>query len=163
MSSVKLDWHGDKVMDKLQQVTLEMLWLAGQDTITQAINGIPLDTGTLRRSGTVTVDKLPDPEGVYNSAQNGRGNRGETAKDAGDAPGSSNPSGPVVYVSYNTPYAKRLHESLSWSPRDWKRTATGRIVDKPAVGGAKWLERALPKVKKRWRTYAERARKKVGL
>lgn len=163
MSNVRLDWFGDQAMDKMQAVVLETLWLAAQDTITQAANDIPLDTGTLRRSGAVTVDKLPSPGEIYETALHGTGNRGETTKSVGDAPASSNPPNPKIYVSYNTPYAVRLHEDLSWEPRDWKRTAGGNIVPKPAVGGNKWLERTLPHIKKRFAAYAARARKKVGL
>lgn len=162
MSKVTLEWHGDEAMTKMQQVTLETLWLAGQDAITQSMNNIPLDTGTLRRSGIVTVDSLPNPFTVYEAAQKGKGNRGETAK-KGSAPISDDPLAPKVYVSFNTPYAVRLHEDLSWSPRYWKVTADGKVVPKPAVGGPKWLERALPLIKKRWSAYAARARKKVGV
>lgn len=162
MSNVTLEWHGDEAIDKISQVLLETLWLAGQDAITQSMNSIPLDTGTLRRSGTVTVDALPSPSSVYETAQNGKGNRGETAK-GGDAPASDDPLAPKVYVSFNTPYAIHLHEDMTWSPRYWKVTASGNVIPKPAVGGPKWLERALPIIKKRWSAYAARARKKVGV
>lgn len=163
MSDVRLEWHGDDIMRKLQAVVSETLWLAGQDAITQSMNNIPLDTGTLRRSGTVTVDELPKPEDVYSEAQGGSGNRGETTKNADNAPPSGNPNNPKVYVSYNTPYAVCLHENMGWSPRSTKVTASGNVVSKPAVGGPKWLEKALPTIKKRWGTYIARAKRKVGL
>lgn len=162
MSDVRVEWSGDKAADKLQRVVEEMLWLAGQDAITQAMNNVPLDTGTLRRSGTVTVEKLPDAATVYSEASSGSGNRGKTI--GTEAPHTGGKlSDRRVFVSYNTPYAIWLHESPDWKPRDWKITAAGNRVTKPAVGSWKWLEKVLPQVKRRWAYYVARARRKAGL
>jgi len=162
MSDVRVEWHGDDAADKLQRVVEEMLWLAGQDAITQAMNNVPLDTGTLRRSGTVTVEKLPDASAVYSEAQNGSGSRGKTIGKSTPRMGGKT-SDRRVFVSYNTPYAIWLHESPDWKPRNWKVTAAGHRVTKPAVGCWKWLEKALPKVKSRWSVYLERAKRKAGI
>ncbi len=164
MSDVRVEWHGDDAADKLQRVVEEMLWLAGQDAITQAMNNVPLDTGTLRRSGTVTMDRLPDKQLAYEYAVDGKGSRGTTTKKGTDAPRSARRWKDInVFVSYNTPYAIWLHESPDWKPRNWKVTAAGRRVTKPAVGSWKWLEKALPKVKSRWSVYLARAKRKAGI
>ena len=162
MSDVRVEWHGDDAADKLQRVVEEMLWLAGQDAITQAMNNVPLDTGTLRRSGTVTVEKLPEAAAVYHEAQGGKGNKGKTIGKSAPRMGGK-PRDRRVFVSYNTPYAIWLHESPNWKPRDWKVTAAGRRVTKPAVGSWKWLEKALPAVKRRWPVYLARAKRKAGI
>lgn len=176
-------WEGKAVIDKIERIALEMLWLAGQDMVTQATNEIPLDTGTLRRSGVVTVDAPPSPAAVFSEAQKGSVSNGPSA--GMDAPAASDPKAPRVVVSYNTPYAIRLHETL-WKPRNYKllpnfgrrkgeqgpvlesgdfRKRKWRRVPKPAVGRNKWLERAIPKISERIQNgvYLSRAKKKVGL
>ncbi len=159
---VEIKWDDRAAKDKIQRVVEEALWLAGQDAITQSMPNVPLDTGTLRRSGTVTVGKLPDAKPTYDEAQAGRGNKGKTiGLEAPHTGGRLRDL--VVYVSYNTPYAIWLHESPDWRPRGWRLTAKGRRVEKPAVGTWKWLEKALPTVKRRWSGYVSRAKRKAGL
>ncbi len=160
MSKTVVHWDARTAEAKIQQVVIEALWLAGQNAITLAMNDVPLDTGTLRRSGTVTVDTLPEAQQVYREASSGKGNKGKTI--GASAPKSSSKA-PTVYVSYNTPYAIWLHESQKWTPRAWRKTATGKTVPKPAVGRWKWLENVLPKVRSRWDAYVTRAKRKVGL
>ena len=162
MSDVRVEWFGDDAADRIQRTVEEMLWLAGQDAITQAMNNVPLDTGTLRRSGTVTVERLPEAAKVYSEAQSGSGSRGKTIGKSAPRMGGK-PIDRRVFVSYNTPYAIWLHESPDWKPRDWKVTAAGHRVTKPAVGSWKWLEKALPVVKKRWPVYLARAKRKAGI
>lgn len=161
----KLKWEGDKVMSKIERVALEALWLAGQDAITQSMNNVPLDTGTLRRSGVVTVDSPPEAREVYEGARSGSGKYSDSARDKdSSAPFSANKRRPKVVVSYNTPYAIKLHET-TWRPRGYKYTASGKKRKKPAVGRNKWLERAIPIIEKRMNSgiYLRRAKKKVGL
>lgn len=184
---VEIKWDDRAAKDKIQRVVEEALWLAGQNAITLAMPNVPLDTGTLRRSGTVTMDRLPDKQLAYEYAVDGRGNRGTSTKRGVEAPRSARRwKDIVVYVSYNTPYAIWLHESPNWRPRAWKWTswksrkgkeAFYRIerrneqgkkefrekIPKPAVGTWKWLEKALPTVKRRWSGYVSRAKRKVGL
>lgn len=159
---VEIKWDDRAAKDKIQRVVEEALWLAGQDAITQSMPNVPLDTGTLRRSGTVTAGKLPDAKPTYDEAQAGRGNKGKTiGQEAPHTGGRLRDL--VVYVSYSTPYAIWLHESPDWRPRGWRLTAKGRRVEKPAVGTWKWLEKALPTVKRRWSGYVSRAKRKAGL
>ena len=58
---VELNWD-KSAEDELVDVVMEMLWHVGQETLRIAQNNIPLETGTLRRSGTVTIGDLPDAE-----------------------------------------------------------------------------------------------------
>ena len=184
----KMKWEGDAALGKIERVALEVLWLAGQDMVTQATNEVPLDTGTLRRSGVVTVDSPPQAATVFAEAQKGKGNKSKSAKDKeSPAPAAKNAKRPCVVVSYNTPYAIKLHETL-WTPRNWKYSSWKRSkrkdalsrsvklddndevlylekIPKPAVGRNKWIERAIPKIGERMRSgvYLRRAKKKVGL
>lgn len=157
MSDAQVNWKGKEAVDYMTAVTAEALWLMGQDALTEAMNDVPLDTGTLRRSGVVTVNQLPNPGSVYATAKTGSGNKSVTAaqKNVPDKTATK------VYVSYNTPYAIWLHETNKWNPRDWKRTAAGNKVQKPAVGRWKWLSRALSVVKNRIPVYVARAQAKV--
>lgn len=185
-SGCKLKWDGDKVMSTIERVALESLWMAGQDAITQSLNDVPLDTGTLRRSGVVTVDAPPQAAAVYSEAQSGKGKKSDSVKDKEPpAPTPANKRSPKVVASYNTPYAKRLHET-NFTPRDYKllpnferkkreqgpelengqfRKKKWRKIEKPAVGQWKWLERVLPIINRRMQSgvYLRRAKKKVGL
>lgn len=155
--SVAVNWN-DEAAKLPEKVMMEALWLLGQDTVREAMNNIPLDTGTLRRSGTVTVGGLPDPNKVYSEAQK----KSMAKAYEGDSMGLHK----VVFVSYNTPYARKLHESLNWKPRNWKYgRRRGKTVrrPKPAVGGPKWIERAIPKSWGRLQIMVNRAKKKMGV
>lgn len=185
--TVEIKWNDRAAKDKIQRVIEEALWIAGQNAVTLAMLNVPLDTGTLRRSGTVTMDRLPDKRLAYEYAVDGKGNRGTSTKKGAETPKSKRRwKDIVVYVSYNTPYAIWLHESPNWSPRGWKWTSWKKIkndkalyrierendkgkkeirekIPKPAVGTWKWLEKALPEVKRRWPSYVSRAKRKAGL
>ena len=174
--SIRVEWH-ENIAKVPPEVAMEALWLVGQNLITEATNNIPLDTGTLRRSGTVTVGALPPFAEVYEGAQKeDQAKRYEGQKQSGAR---------LVYVSYNTPYARRLHENLNWRPRDWKysrrkrRSVKGgytrksraagfegtyvRKIPKPAVGGPKWIERAAPRAFSRMDEMVRRAKAKMGV
>ena len=157
-SGCRVKWEGQKVKKKISEVALEALWLMGQDLITESTNDAPLDTGTLRRSATVTVSTLPDAGQVYSTAKTGEKTQTSPGKTFAGYEKK-------VFVSYNTPYAIRLHEDLSWTPRGWKKTASGNVVEKPAVGGPKWLENNVNKVTKRHNKgmYLKRAKEKAGI
>ena len=157
-SGCRVKWEGQKVKKKISEVALEALWLMGQDLITESTNYAPLDTGTLRRSATVTASALPNAGQVYSTAKAGSRTQSSPGK-------TSSGNEKKVFVSYNTPYAIRLHEDLSWTPRGWKKTASGNVVEKPAVGGPKWLENNVNKVTKRHNKgmYLKRAKEKAGI
>ena len=54
----------------------------------------------------------------------------------------------TVYVSYTAPYAIIQHERLDF---------------RHAVGGPKWLEKALPVVWGRFQSFIARAKRKIGV
>lgn len=138
--STQIIWHKE-IEAVPEHIVMEALWLVGQSAIQRAQNNIPLDTGTLRRSGTVTVGALPEANAVYAAAATAKKSMAENYKGMILGPSKT------VFISYNTPYARRLHEDMSWKPRSWKygrRKGKARRIPKPAVGGPKWIERALP-------------------
>jgi hypothetical protein len=131
------------------------LWRAGHLVLDHANNDVPIETGTLRRSGVVSI-KLPNMMDIYNAAKGGavglsayaggmKTSAGKTGKVSAAAEGLVS-----MYVSYNTPYAAWLHESPKWKPRSWKYLDTGRRprprVEKPAVGRNKYLYLAVQRV-----------------
>ena len=138
--TVEVDFDTSKLFGREQQAKKHALWYMGQALIAEAqrLNLVPLDTGALRRSAVVTLNKLPSMSDVYDKAKPGDGDRPVVV----DNPESHNEDVDTAYVSYNTPYAARLHEDMTWNPRDWRRTAGGKKVTKPAVGGPKWIEKA---------------------
>lgn len=150
---MSLTWNGDSAQKLVIAIAMEGLWLIGEDAIREATNNVPLDTGTLRRSAAVTAGDLPDPETAYAEAKAGT--------HQGKKPRRTLSGRPTIYVSYNTPYAARLHEDLKWKPRGWKYNTKGKRIPKPAVGGPKWLELALVKAWARRERMFARARKKI--
>jgi hypothetical protein len=161
----KIDFNDKKVIQALQNAKKHILWRQGQEVITQAQTAklVPLDTGTLRRSAVVTLEKLPDMQSVFKEAEKGSGDKPVVV----DSPGAHAGDVDVAYVSYNTPYAAALHEDSvgkkhsKWKPRDWKsrnpdpnsnkymghkkvKQGTG---DAPGEGGPKWLEKAVAMVR----------------
>ena len=87
--------------------------------LTPAIDATPVESGTLRRSGTVTVGALPEPGQVYEAAKSD-GQRTGYRANLGEEP--------VVFVSFNTPYAEVQHENMEFKH--------------PLGGGPKYLENA---------------------
>lgn len=151
---MSLDWHGEEAERLLVQCQKEALWQVGQDAISGAMMSVPIDTGTLRRSAVVSVGQLPNPSAVYDRAKVGEveGSRllSSTAKDV------------TVFVSYNTPYAIRLHEDLTWKPRKFSYTAQGNMVTKPRLGKPKWLEKQMPASWAKLRGFLAREMRKSG-
>jgi hypothetical protein len=89
-----------------RKLGLKALRTGAEAILTEAIDEAPVDTGTLRRSGTVTVGKLPDGAQVYEAAESGT-----EMKDAfPDKIGQEK----AVYISFNTPYARRQHEEVGY-------------------------------------------------
>lgn len=111
-----MQWRGEEAIRLAQQAAMEGL-LDGADLILhEAVNEAPLDKGTLRMSGTITIGGLPDPDAVYEAAESGR-SMNNVVEEVGREP--------AVYVSFNTPYAIVQHENLSLNHK---------------VGKAKYLE-----------------------
>jgi len=144
--TITSEFNGDDIKKHMEGAIKQALWVQGQALIAEAQRRklVPLDTGTLRRSAVVTLNELPLMSQVHGMAEASDGNNPVVVDDP------KKHSGPVndVYVSYNTPYAATLHENLNvvhkpeWEPRDWRRTASGKIVPKPAEGEPKWIEKA---------------------
>lgn len=96
-----------KVDEKLRNAGIKAMRIEMEKVLTEAIDLTPVDTGTLRRSGTVTVGELPPFEQVHESAKSG-------SKVKFTEPLSETTA---VYVSFNTPYAKYQHEETLNHPR----------------------------------------------
>ncbi len=114
----KNKWRIKEAVKLAEEAGLKALRTGAEAILTEAIDETPIDTGTLRRSGTVTVGALPDGAQVYEAAESGT-----EMKDAfPDKIGKEK----AVYISFNTPYARRQHEELDY--------------EHPRGGKAKYLE-----------------------
>ena len=102
----KNKWHIKKAVKIAEEAGLRALRTGAEAILTEAIDETPIETGTLRRSGTVTVGALPDGAQVYEAAE-----AGTEMKDA--FPGEIGKE-KAVYVSFSTPYARRQHEELGY-------------------------------------------------
>ncbi|MGW7416132.1 hypothetical protein [Streptomyces sp. NPDC054863] len=96
MSRARLRWTGDAATAAIRQAAARGLLLAGEHVLGASRQRVPINEGTLERSGAVSVDEQQM----------------------------------TVAVSYDTPYARRVHEDMT------ARHAPGR--------SAKYLESVLP-------------------
>ena len=67
----KNKWRIKEAVKLAEEAGLKALRTGAEAILTEAINETPIETGTLRRSGTVTVGSLPDWEQVYEAAESG--------------------------------------------------------------------------------------------
>lgn len=79
MARKKSWFDASAAIELARQVGMRELYKGGEAILTESQKEVPIATGTLQRSGTVT----------------------------------GAPSQNAVYVSYNTPYARRQHEDLT--------------------------------------------------
>jgi hypothetical protein len=111
-------WRIKEAVKIAEDAALKALRTGAEAILTEAIDEAPVDTGTLRRSGTVTVGELPDGEKVYEAAKAGNEMKDAFPEKIGKEK--------AVYISFNTPYARRQHEELGYNH--------------PLGGKAKYLE-----------------------
>ncbi len=130
----RYDWSGDKVISLLEDAVAHALYLGAEGLLTEANNLAPHDQGTLIRSGTVTADELPDADDVYYPAYGTDGTDGTDMSKA-----FPDESSDEMYVSYNTPYAARLHEHPEYQFQDGRQ--------------GKWLETALDSFRDRFNQF----------
>lgn len=97
-----MGWDIEKAVRVAREAALEGLYAGAEAILTDAINNTPKDTGTLRRSGTVTIGGRGDIGAIYAAALAGRGMNKEYKHKVG--------AEAVVYISFNTPYAALVHE-----------------------------------------------------
>lgn len=126
-------WRIEEAIKIAEEAGLKALRTGAEAILTEAIDETPIDTGTLRRSGTVTVGALPDGAQVYEAAESG-----SEMKNAFPGPEGKEKA---VYISFNTPYARRQHEELGYNH--------------PLGGKAKYLEDPFNRNKKKVLKYAD--------
>lgn len=132
-------WRTKEVVKIAQEAGLKALRSGAEGILTEAIDEAPVDTGTLRRSGTVTVGKLPDGARVHAAARAGTEMKDAFPNEIGKEK--------AVYISFNTPYARRQHEELGYNH--------------PLGGGPKYLENPLNRNKGKVLKYADLQIKKA--
>jgi len=126
-------WRTKEAVKIAEEAGLKALRTGAEAILTEAIDETPIDTGTLRRSGTVTVGALPDGVKVYEAAESGSEMKDAFPEKIGKEK--------AVYISFNTPYARRQHEELDY--------------EHPRGGKAKYLETPFNANKKKVLKYAD--------
>jgi len=144
-------WRIKEAVKIAEESTLKALRTGAEGILTDAINEAPVETGTLRRSGTVTVGALPENPGqIYqDSLPSKKGGIGKEHKKAFPEPVGKEKA---VYISFNTPYARRQHEELGYNhPRGGKakylEDPFNRNKDKVLKYAANQVKKALRKAK----------------
>lgn len=132
-------WRTKEAVKIAEEAGLKALRTGAEAILTEAIDEAPIESGTLRRSGTVAVGKLPDGAQVYAAASAGTGMEGAFPNKIGKEK--------AVYISFNTPYAHRQHEELGYSH--------------PRGGKAKYLEDPVNRGKSKVMQYVDKQIKKA--
>jgi hypothetical protein len=132
-------WRTKEAVKIAEEAGLKALRTGAEAILTEAIDETPIDTGTLRRSGTVTVGKLPDSARIYEAAEAGNEMKDAFPEKIGKEK--------TVYISFNTPYARRQHEELGYNH--------------PRGGKAKYLEDPFNRNKKKVLKYADKQIRKA--
>jgi len=132
-------WRTKEAVKIAEEAGLKALRTGAEAILTEAIDEAPIDTGTLRRSGTVTVGGLPDGAQVFEAAEAGNEMKDAFPEKIGKEK--------AVYISFNTPYARRQHEEVGYNH--------------PRGGKAKYLEDPFNRNKKKVVKYAELRIKKA--
>jgi hypothetical protein len=135
----KNKWRIKEAVKIAEEAGLKALRTGAEGILTESIDETPIDTGTQRRSGTVTVGAVPDASQVYEAAESGSDMRNAFPEKIGKEK--------AVYISFNTPYARRQHEELGY--------------EHPRGGKAKYLEDPFNRNKKKVLQYAEKQVKKA--
>lgn len=134
-----MKWEGPKVQRIIESAMIDAVSVGADVILGQAVKKAPRDTGTLRRSGTVTYKSLPNVDEVYPVAQ-----QMQVQKEP--KPEHVQRNNIKAYVSFNTPYAHKQHEDLT--------------LNHPREGEAKYLENALDENKGRVKTIVEKEMKR---
>jgi hypothetical protein len=137
-------WRIKEAVKIAEEAGLKALWTGAGAILTEAIDEAPFESGTLRRSGTVTIGGLPDGAQVYEAAESGNEMKDAFTEKIGKEK--------AVYISFNTPYARRQHEELGYNhPRGGKakylEDPFNRNKDKVLKYVAKQVKEALEKAK----------------
>jgi len=132
-------WRIKEAVKIAEEAGLKALRTGAEAILTEAIDEAPIDTGTLRRSGTVTVGKLPDSARIYEAAESGNEMKDAFTEKIGKEK--------AVYISFNTPYARRQHEELDY--------------EHPRGGKAKYLEDPFNRNKEKVLKYADKQIRKA--
>ncbi len=137
-------WRIKEAVNIAEEAALKAMRTGAEAILTEAIDEAPIETGTLRRSGTVTVGKLPDYESTYEAAESGRDMKTAFAEPIGKEK--------AVYISFNTPYARRQHEELGYNhplggKAKYLEDPFNRNKDKVLKRAANQVKKALEKAK----------------
>lgn len=142
----RVKWYGKKAEKAATEAAIKALMTGGEAILTDAINEAPVETGTLRRSGTVTKGGLPNSSEIHDAAKPEK--EGGQEKEHGAAFRDEELGREqAVYVSFNTVYARRQHEELEW--------------EHPKGGKAKYLEDPFNRLKSKVRRLVDAAVKKA--
>jgi len=144
-------WRIKEAVKIAEEAGLKALRTGAEAILTEAIDEAPVETGTLRRSGTVTVGALPENPGqIYqDSLPPKEGGSGKEHKKAFPEPVGKEKA---VYISFNTPYARRQHEELGYNhplggKAKYLEDSFNRNKDKVLKRAANQVKKALEKAK----------------
>jgi len=130
-----LTWNGDNVAKGLKAAVAIGSYLTAEEILAEGVKNCPKQTGTLSRSGTISINKDINAQEAFSQAKTG------SVKSAKKS--QINASVDKLYISFNTPYAHRQHEDLNMSHDGSGDYYTyGGKKEYVKEGSSKYLEKA---------------------
>lgn len=126
MMNGKTSFNWDKdIINQFGQKAIQAFrdgaWDVAEAIVTASINEAPIEEGTLRRSIHPTLGGLPNPDYAFEQAK--------TSQIKTPKPTSVAAAEEVIYISANTPYARRQHEGVGFKhPKGGK----AKFIEDPA-------------------------------
>ena len=148
-----LEWRGDFIFDKITEAVAQGAMTTAEDILADAVRNAPKMTATLRNSGTISY-KILDSKAIYQQAKKG----------TKQAIPNVDKNKHRIYISFNTPYARRQHEDLTFDHTgEGKYYTFGGKKTYQKEGGAKYLEKAWNANIKEFKANVTLESKRLGL
>lgn len=112
-SYIRISWDGDRAINAMRQGTYTGSLETARKVLNDSRATAERRTGTLIRSSAITVNELPNMKSVFEASGGGKSFTGIDHADV-FLPQRTPTSREVrIYISYNTPYAGKIHETQS--------------------------------------------------
>lgn len=103
-------WYGREVGEAVRQACYWGLLAGAKHILVESRAEVPYRTGTLQRSSAITVGRLPPLRQVFEAAGAGKRPTGREHSTYFLPRGVPRGDSFRLFISYNTPYARRMHE-----------------------------------------------------
>lgn len=124
---LKLEWKGDEAVSALVTGAYEAALDTAVETMIDAQDRAPKHTGTLARTGAVTVNYVPPARSVFEAAGGGKRFTGTNHLRILLPKTRPKTRNIRIYLTFSAPYALQAHENMN------NRTGSPKFLEIPAM------------------------------